>query len=81
MTEQNETKQKIEKKIKKIVEEIILLNQDEFTQKFSPEEMKDVLKHKTQIATLAVEDNLLKNIIKDEVEDCIGMYLIKKGSK
>lgn len=71
----------LSKKIRKVVEEVILQYEDEFRDKFSEEEMVDVLKHKAQIGKLAVEDLQLENIIKEEVEDCIGAYLIKKSSK
>ena len=71
----------LSKKIRKVVEEVILQYEDEFRDKFSEEEMVDVLKHKAQIGKLAVEDLQLENIIKEEVEDCIGAYLIEKSSK
>ena len=71
----------IEKRIKKIVEEIILKYQQEFSEKFSKEEMKDALKHKTQIANLALSDSSIEYLIKDEVEDCVGAYLLKKQFK
>lgn len=71
----------LSKKIRKVVEEVIIQYEDEFRTKFSEEEMIDVLKHKAQIGKLAVEDLQLENIIKEEVEDCIGAYLIKKSTK
>lgn len=83
----NETKElelmntALNKKIRKVVEEIILQYEEEFKGKFSEEEMLDVLKHKTQVGKLAVEDNQLERLIKEEVEDCIGAYLVKKSMK
>lgn len=71
----------IKKKIRKVVEEMIIENNVEFAEKFSEEEMVCALKHKSQIAKLAVEDDLLENIIKDEVEDCIGAFLLKRYFK
>ena len=43
--------------------------------------MNDVLKHKAQVGKIAVEDSILEDLIKDEVEDCIGYYLIRKSQK
>lgn len=71
----------INKKIKKVVEEIILQYKDDFIEKYSEEEIVDVLKHKAQVSKLAVSDKQLESIIKLEVEDCIGAYLIKKAIK
>lgn len=71
----------LSKKIRKVVEEVILQYEEEFTTKFTEEEMIDVLKHKSQIGKLSVEDSQLEQIIKDEVEDCIDAYLIKKRIK
>lgn len=71
----------LNKKIRKVVEEIITQYEDEFKEKFSEEEMIDVLKHKAQIGKLAVEDKQIEELLKEEVEDCIGAYLIKKSIK
>lgn len=71
----------LKKKIKKVVEEIIVLNENEFEEKFSEEEIKDAIKHKTKISKLSVEDEQLIKLIKDEVEDIVGMYLLQKSFK
>lgn len=71
----------LNKKIRKVVEEIIVQYEDEFREKFSEEEMVDVLKHKAQIGKLAVEDKQIELLLKEEVEDCIDTYLIKKSIK
>lgn len=71
----------INKKIRKVIEEIIVQYEEEFKNKFSEEEISDVLKHKTQVGKLGVEDNQLEELIKKEVEDCIGAYLVRKSIK
>lgn len=71
----------LNKKIRKVVEEIIIQYEDEFREKFSEEDMVDVLKHKAQIGKLAVEDKQIELLLKEEVEDCIDTYLIKKSIK
>lgn len=79
--ELDRTSTPISKKIRKVVEEIIVQNQEEFTTKFGESEMADVLKHKAQVGKLSVEDLSLEELIKTEVEDCIGAYLIRKSHK
>lgn len=69
----------IEKKIRKVVEEVLIQYESEFKDKFGEQDMLYVMKHKAQIGKLAVEDNILECLIKDEVEDFIGVYLIKKN--
>lgn len=71
----------IKKKIKKVVEEIIIEYQDEFESKFTEIEMTDVLKHKAQVSKISISDEVIENFIKSEVEDCIGVYLINKSKK
>lgn len=71
----------LSKKIRKVVEETIIQNHEEFVRKFGEAEMNDALKHKAQIGKIAVEDSILEDLIKDEVEDCIGVYLMKKSHK
>lgn len=68
----------LEKKIRKVVEEVILCYQEELREGFTDAELLDVLKHKAQIGKLAVEDKQLENIIKNEVIDCIDCYLTIK---
>lgn len=71
----------IDKKIKKVIEAIIIEYEDEFTKKFGETEYNDALKHKNKVSNVALEDNELINIIKEEVEDCIGAYLLSKPMK
>lgn len=70
-----------EKRIKKLIEEIIVDYQDEFVEKFSKEEIESVVKHRTKVSEIGLEDDRIKNLIKDEVEDCIGVYLLNKDFK
>ena len=69
----------IEKRIKKLVEELIEKYADDYATKFSEEDKKVFLKHKSKIAELAIEDNEIEMTLKDLVEDCIGAYLLKKS--
>lgn len=71
----------IDRKIKKVIEAIIVEYEKEFSDKFGENEYKEALKHKAKVTDVALEDNQLKDIIKDEVEDCIGAYLLSKPIK
>ena len=71
----------LEKRLKKIIELVIVENEEEFSNKFGEAEYKDALKHKTKVATLALEDEQFLEILKDEIEDCIGAYLLSKPLK
>lgn len=68
----------LNKKIKKVVEEIILLYEEDFREVFSENEMNDVVKHKAQVSKLAVEDTIIEKEIKKYVEDYIDSYIINK---
>lgn len=71
----------IDKKIKKVIEAIIIEYEKEFTEKFGENEYKEALKHKAKVTDVALEDSQLKDMIKDEVEDCIGAYLLSRPIK
>ena len=71
----------VNKRIKKLVEAIIIENKKELIEKFGELEYNDALKHKTKISNLAIEDDELENVIKHEIEDCIGAYLLSKPAK
>lgn len=71
----------IDKKIKKVIEAIIVEYEKEFSDKFGENEYKEALKHKAKVTDVALEDSQLRDIIKDEVEDCIGVYLLSRPVK
>lgn len=71
----------IDKKIKKVIEAIIVEYEKEFSDKFGENEYKEALKHKAKVTDVALEDSQLRDIIKDEVEDCIGAYLLSRPVK
>lgn len=71
----------IDKRIKKIIETIILENEKEFAEKFGEEGYKDALKHKSKISKIALSDSKLHDLIKEEVEDCLGYYLLTKTTR
>lgn len=71
----------IDKRIKKVIETVIIESEEEFKEKFGEQEYQDALKHRAKVTKLALEDDLLKEIIKDEVEDCIGAYLLSRPIK
>lgn len=73
--------EKLKKKIRKVIEEMITVYEDEFTDKFGELEIKDSIKHKTQISTLGIEDDQLIELIKADVEDLLGTYLLQKSFK
>lgn len=70
--EQNE---KIRKRLKKLIEEIIITNEKSLNEIYSEEEMKSVIKHKSQVAILGTDDYLI-DILTKEVEDIVGLYLL-----
>ncbi|NLZ35665.1 MAG: hypothetical protein GX889_12340 [Clostridiales bacterium] len=70
--EQNE---KIRKRLKKLIEEIIITNEKSLNEIYSEEEMKSVIKHKNQVAILGSDDYLI-DILTKEVEDIVGLYLL-----
>lgn len=71
--EQNE---KIRKRLKKLIEEIIITNEKSLNEIYSEEEMKSVIKHKNQVAILGSDDYLI-DILTKEVEDIVGLYLLR----
>lgn len=71
--EQNE---KIRKRLKKLIEEIIITNEKSLNEIYSEEEMKSVIKHKNQVAILGTDDYLI-DILTKEVEDIVGLYLLR----
>ena len=71
----------IDKKIKKVIEAIIIEYEKEFIEKFGENEYKEALKHKAKVTEVALEDSQLKDMMKDEVEDCIGAYLLSRPIK
>lgn len=71
--EQNE---KIRKRLKKLIEEIIITNEESLNELYSEEEMKSVIKHKNQVAILGTDDYLI-DILTKEVEDIVGLYLLR----
>ena len=72
---------KIKKRIKKLVEAVIVENEQELTLKYGELEYKDALKHKNQVSNIAIENDEFENMIKAEIEDCIGAYLLDKPIK
>ena len=75
--EQNE---KIRKRLKKLIEEIIITNEESLNELYSEEEMKSVIKHKNQVAILGTDDYLI-DILTKEVEDIVGLYLLRVNLK
>lgn len=71
--EQNE---KVRKRLKKLIEEIIITNEESLNELYSEEEMKSVIKHKNQVAILGTDDYLI-DILTKEVEDIVGLYLLR----
>lgn len=71
--EQNE---KIRKRLKKLIEEIIITNEESLNELYSEEEIKSVIKHKNQVAILGTDDYLI-DILTKEVEDIVGLYLLR----
>lgn len=71
----------LSKKIKKVIEEIIISSEEEFMEKFTDSEVKDIIKHKTKISKLGEDDEQLINLIKSEVEDIVALYLLEKNFK
>lgn len=71
----------LKKKLKKVIEEIILQDLIKFEEIFSEEEARDIIKHKTKISKVASDDNQLLSLIREEVEDIVGVYLLEKSFK
>ena len=71
----------VQKKIKKVVEEVIVQYADEFKEKYSENEIEYAIKHKAQVSKIGVSDDRLESLIKEEVEDCLGAYLFNKKIK
>jgi len=68
--------EKIRKRLKKLIEEIIITNEESLNELYSEEEMKSVIKHKNQVAILGTDDYLI-DILTKEVEDIVGLYLLR----
>lgn len=72
--------EQIRKRLKKLIEEIILENEEHFNELFSEEKMKSAIKHRNQVAILGADDDLIE-LLTLEVEDIVGLYLLKMDFK
>lgn len=70
--------EKIEKKLKKIIDEEIISNKENLENIFSEEEVAYAIKHRNKIEDLLLCDSSLKKIIESEIVDYIDSYLTEK---
>lgn len=71
----------LEKKLKKVIEQIIIDYEEYFIDSYGEDFYKIALKHKSKISNMAIQDDDLKALIREQVEDFIGIYLISLPSK
>ncbi|MGX9757652.1 hypothetical protein ACWYRQ_15340 [Clostridioides difficile] len=68
----------INKKLKKVIEEIIIQEEDYFSDKFDGRDFKEIKKHKNQVSQIVLGNELLVEYLKAFIVDGIDMYYYLK---
>ncbi|CCL32361.1 TPA: hypothetical protein KOR49_002300 [Clostridioides difficile] len=68
----------INKKLKKVIEEIIIQEEDYFADKFDGRDFKEIKKHKNQVSQIVLTNELLVEYLRAFIVDGIDMYYYLK---